>query len=53
MSRDSAYKHAQIEANRNACPIAVVNAPIENAEDSGGPYGYATPAGVPILYRHG
>lgn len=53
MNLQDAIKDATKAANECGHPIAVVNAPIENAEDESGPYGYCPLMAKNILYRWG
>lgn len=51
------YQHA-IDGAKQVCKehrayMAVVNAPVENAEDASGPYGYCPLASVPRLFAKG
>ena len=52
MTLEKAVEQAKIEAKKNGCNIAVVNAPIE-VDDSDGPFGYCPVDGKRILYPYG
>jgi hypothetical protein len=53
MTLKEAIIDAKKIAKESKLAIAVVNAPIENAEDESGPYGYCPEMAVHILYRWG
>lgn len=52
MTRENAIKLARYEARKWKTPIAVVNAPIENAEDYDGPFGYCPETAVKTLFAN-
>jgi hypothetical protein len=51
MNLQTAIERAQHEATLNNLVMAVVNAPIENA-DQAEPYGYCPMSAVDMLFRH-
>ena len=53
MSRDDAFRLAQVDARTSGLVLAVVDAPIEEGEDETGPFGYCPIGAVPMLYRYG
>lgn len=53
MNQTDATLAARKEAKTNNLQMAVVNAPIEHAEDSTGPFGYCPTSAVSTLYRFG
>lgn len=50
---DVMKQRAQKEATKYQCDIAVVYAPIENAEEYDGDYGYCPPRMANIIYKWG
>lgn len=52
MNKEQAVKEATKIAKRDKMSMAVVNAPIENAEENGY-YGYCSVEAVSILFRWG
>lgn len=53
MTLQDAIAGARKAAQESQLPIAVVNAPLENAEDESGPYGYCPVVAKDILFRFG
>lgn len=52
MSKEKALLAAKYIARKHQTRMAVVNAPIENAEDDG-PWGYCPEQAVKVLFPHG
>jgi hypothetical protein len=53
LERAIAEAKREAQADDGGLVIVVVNAPIENAEDEDGPYGYCPAEAVPYLFKHG
>ena len=52
MTRERAISEAKKQAKKNRVAIAVVNATVECAEDSDGPYGFAPVESFRILFPY-
>jgi hypothetical protein len=53
MTKDKAIELGTHEAVKNKVKICIVNAPIENADDDSGPYGFTSVEGLVLLYKYG
>jgi hypothetical protein len=50
MTKEKAIKMAQAEARKDKTELVVVNAPVENAEDESGPFGYCATMAKDTLF---
>ena len=53
MTKENAIRLAQQDAKQHNTVIAVVDAPIENAEETDGPFGFAALLFVHRLFKYG
>lgn len=53
MTKAKAIELAKVEAKKAKVEIVVVDAPIENAEDESGPFGYCPAEAKDVLFANG